>query len=121
MSEADRLVLAEIAGAAGRHARAGTVDVGAAVAELREIAGNRADLLAEWAGVQIGMGDSEPDADHYRRVADLLIAAGADEELIPAWIEVGRKRAADARSIPYAGSRYRRRRLLAWPEMPRRW
>jgi hypothetical protein len=35
----------------------------------------------------------QPEADHYQRMAELCIAAGADKTLIQRWINVGRQRA----------------------------
>jgi hypothetical protein len=42
------------------------------------------------------------------------MAAGAELELIPRWIEVGCARAAAARLIPRAGSA--ERQVYAWPQ-----
>ena len=59
----------------------GPLDVEAAVAELREIAGGRGDLLAERAGLILGFHDEhESDGRWPPRAleAALLIAAGAD-------------------------------------------
>ena len=39
-----------------------------------------------------------------KQAAQLLIKAGADQELIPAWIEEGGRRSEAARGIPYTGS-----------------
>lgn len=36
-------------------------------------------------------------------MAELCIAGGADETLIPAWTEVGRERAEGASAVPYTG------------------
>jgi hypothetical protein len=47
----DGIITAQLQGTAGRHASREPLDVDAAVAELREIAGGRADLLAERAGL----------------------------------------------------------------------
>src|SRR5215472_6568694 len=38
-----------------------------------------------------------------REIAELCIAAGADQALIERWIKVGRERAAAAAAIPYTG------------------
>ncbi|MGH3303459.1 MAG: hypothetical protein ACRDOK_17625 [Streptosporangiaceae bacterium] len=46
------------------------------------------------------------EIERYKRMAELLIEAGADEALIPQWTEVGRKRAEDAKAIPYTGARH---------------
>jgi len=101
----DRLQYAQIAGAAARHARAWlTADEEAmAVAELKQAAAGRADLLAECAGTALGFGEGGQDAARYRQIAELCIAAGADQTLIDRWIAVGRQRAAIARAMPHAG------------------
>jgi hypothetical protein len=107
MTEADRLLYATLAGAAARHAGTGALtpeQEAAAVAELRELAGHRPDLLAHRAGTAIGFGESQYDAVVYRLIADLCIKAGADPAQIPGWIEVGRQRAELARQVPYTGA-----------------
>jgi hypothetical protein len=72
----------------------------AAVAELRELAAGRGDLLAEVAGIQIGFYEGDLDEARANAVAYLCGAAGADETLISKWVEVGRERAAAARMPP---------------------
>jgi hypothetical protein len=62
------------------------------VTELRELAGGRADLLAEVAGVLEGAREGEPDEPLARQAAGLCRKAGADPEAIPAWIAEGRRR-----------------------------
>ena len=107
MTEADRLLYATLAGAAARHAGRGTLtpeQEAAAVAELREIAGDRPDLLAHRAGTAIGFGESQYDAVVYRLIADLCLKAGADRSAIADWIQVGRHRAELARQVPYTGT-----------------
>jgi len=101
----DRLRYAQIAGAAARHAQAWLTaeQEAAAVAELRQAASGRADLLAECAGTALGFGEGGQDAARYRQIAELCIAAGADQALIGHWITVGRQRAAAAAAIPHAG------------------
>lgn len=102
----DRLRYAQIAGAAARHAlgwRLTADEEAAAVTELAEAAAGRADLLAERAGTALGFGEGRPDAARYRQIAELCIAAGADQALIERWIQVGRARAAAATAIPYTG------------------
>jgi hypothetical protein len=64
-----------------------------AVAELKHAAAGWATLLAECAGLVLGYGENQVDATRYRQIAELCIAAGVDETLIEAWIEVGRQRA----------------------------
>jgi len=102
----DRLRYAQIAGAAARHAQGWrlTADEEAvAITELAEAAAGRADLLAERAGTALGFGEGRPDAARYQQIAELCIAAGADQALIGRWIKVGRERAAAAAAIPYTG------------------
>jgi hypothetical protein len=102
----DRLRYARIAGAAARHAqgwRLTAAEEAAAVTELTEAAAGRADLLAERAGTALGFGEDRPDAARYQQIAELCIAAGADQALIERWIKVGRDRAATAAAIPYTG------------------
>jgi hypothetical protein len=101
----DRLRYAQIAGAAARHARAWLTaeQEAAAVAELTEAAGGRTDLLAECAGTALGFGEGGQDAARYRQIAELCIAAGADQALIGRWIAIGRERAATAQAMPHAG------------------
>ena len=102
----DRLRYAQIAGAVARHAlgwRLTADEEAVAVAELAEAAAGRADLLAERAGTALGFGEDRPDAARYRQIAELCIAAGADQALIERWIKVGRERAAAAAAIPYTG------------------
>jgi hypothetical protein len=102
----DRLRYAQIAGAVARHAlgwRLTAEEEAVAVAELAEAAAGRADLLAERAGTALGFGEGRPDAARYRQIAELCIAAGADQALIERWVKVGRQRAAAAAAIPYTG------------------
>ncbi len=104
--EPDRIRAAHIAGAAARHARGRPLtaeEEAAAIAELKEIAGGRCDLLAERAGTARGYGENQHDAARYQQIAALCVAAGADRRLVGRWAAVGRKRAADAAVIPYAG------------------
>ena len=108
---ADRLLLAEIWGEARRRARwreLSSDEEAAAVAELRELAGGRADLLAEVAGVLEGAREGELDEQLARQAADLCREAGADPEAIRAWIEVGRARRANAGRAPFSAPRSRR-------------
>ena len=101
----DRLVVARISGIATRHAswREPTEnEIAAAVAELREVAGDRPDLLAEEAGIQLGFYEGDLDEPRAKSAAQLLIAAGTDESLIPGWIEEGRRRAEVRRKPPFS-------------------
>jgi hypothetical protein len=68
-----------------RHAR-GPVLTGeqeaAALADLAEVADGRIDLLAQQAGLAIGLHEHDRDAAVYLQIAQLCIRAGAD---IAAW------------------------------------
>jgi hypothetical protein len=92
VSDRDGLLVARISGIARRHARWGQLtepQKTAGAAELREVAGGRCDLLAEEAGVALGT--SRDKGPEYRAqaeaIAELCRLAGADESLIPEWIE----------------------------------
>jgi len=104
--EADRLLVAKLFGEARNRARwedLSAEDEAAAVTALRELAGGRADLLAEVAGVLEGAGEGELDAPLARQAAALCKAAGADPEAVPAWITEGRRRRDAARLPPFSG------------------
>ena len=64
-----------------------------AVAELRQATAGWAALLAECAGLALGYGEHQPGAARYRNIAELCVAAGVDQMMVEAWIEVGRQRA----------------------------
>jgi len=68
----------------------------AAVAELPHAAAGWAALLAECAGLVLGYGEHQAEAARYRQITEMCIAAGADQTLVEAWIEVGRQRASAA-------------------------
>jgi hypothetical protein len=92
----DGIISANIAGTVSRHAGREPLDVDAALAELREVAGDRADLLAERAGIIFGFRDEdERDGRWPSRAlqAALCIAAGADLTRLTEWIAVGQERA----------------------------
>jgi hypothetical protein len=92
----DGITRVGIAGTASRYASRKPLDVDAAVAQLREIAGGRGDLLAERAGVIFGFHDEDArDGRCPRRAleAALCIAAGADLTWPTEWIAVGEERA----------------------------
>ncbi len=72
----------------------------AAIAELKQAAGWAA-LLAECAGLAAGYGEHQPGAARYRQIAEMCIAAGVDETLVEAWVEVGRHRASTAAAITH--------------------
>ena len=90
--QADRLLIAELYGEARHRAQwreLTSAEETAAVAELRQLAGGRADLLAEVAGILEGAHEGELDEPLARQAAALCRKAGADETAIPAWIQVG--------------------------------
>lgn len=100
----DRILVAQLAGTARRHARWRDLteeEQAAAAAELRELAGGRADLLAEVAGILEGGSEGELDEPLARQAADLCRQAGADPEAIPRWTREGRRRAKVARMPPF--------------------
>jgi hypothetical protein len=102
----DRILVAELTGTARHHARWRELaqdEQDAGVTELHELAGGRADLLAEVAGIFEGTSDGELDEPLARQAAHLCRLAGADETLIPQWIEEGRRRAGVARMRPHSG------------------
>ena len=87
--QADRLLTAELYGEARHRARwreLSREEEATAVAALRELAGSRADLLAEVAGILEGTSEGELDEPLTRQAAGLCHLAGADPETIPAWI-----------------------------------
>jgi len=71
-----------------------------AIAELRQAAGWAA-LLAECTGLAAGYGEHQLHAARYRQIAELCIAAGVDETLVEAWVEVGRQRASTAEALTH--------------------
>jgi len=104
--QADRLLIAGLYGEARRRAQwreLGSDEEAAAVAALRELAGGRADLLAEVAGILEGAREGEPDEPLARQAAVLCRKAGADPDAIPAWIAEGRRRRKAARQPPFSG------------------
>jgi hypothetical protein len=89
------ITTAQLAGTAGRYVSRKPLDVEAAVAELREIAAGRGDLLAERAGLTLGFYARENRDEWSRKAlqAALLIAAGADLTKLSGWIVEGQDRA----------------------------
>jgi hypothetical protein len=98
----DQLTVARLTSAAQRHAPpqppTGAETV-AAVAELREIAGGRGDLLAEVAGLLTGYFRGTAEEMRAGTAARLCRAAGADTALIPRWTAEGERRAAVAHEV----------------------
>lgn len=116
---ADRIITAHLHGAATRHAGWRTPEGPAreaAIRELQEIAAaappaKRAALLAEVAGILLGAATHQSHPEQKQIAAELLREAGADETLIPQWVEVGRERAAPV-GPPFSASTAAGRR---WP------
>jgi hypothetical protein len=98
--DSGRLLSAHLSGIAVRHARWGGLtdaEKAAGAAELREVAGDRGDLLAEVAD------NRGPEYEaRGQAVAELCRRAGADEALIPQWIQEGRRRAEAAQLPPFS-------------------
>jgi hypothetical protein len=92
-----RLALACLHGTVRHHVRLNPAqdslrDVAlAAVAALMEGRGDEPALLAETAGIMLGTARWPEDRDQAERSAELLKAAGADQEQIPRWVEEGRR------------------------------
>ena len=121
--QADRILVAQLTGEARHRAKWRPLrsdEEDQAVAELATLAGGRADLLAQVAGIFEGASEGELDEPLARCAARLCRLAGADPEKIPAWIEEGRRRRAAARKAPRPGE-YAGYRRKAWGvRMPRR-
>src|SRR6266513_6276303 len=93
----DRILVAQLTGEARYHAKWRPLsqdEEAAALAGLRGLAGGRADLLAEVAGIFEGTSEGELDEPLAQCAARLCRRAGADPAAIPAWIEEGRRRPA---------------------------
>jgi hypothetical protein len=96
----DGVTVARLAAAARRHAprREPTdAETATAAAELRAIAGDRDDLLAEAAGLIAGYYAGTAEELRARTAARYCLAAGADAEQLAPWIAEGKRRAAAAR------------------------
>ncbi len=97
------MLVAELTGEARHHAKwrpLTGVEEAAAVAELRALAADQGDLLAQVAGIFEGTSEGELDEPLARCAADLCRKAGADESLIPQWVAEGKRRAEAARMPP---------------------
>lgn len=100
-TSSDGILVARITGTASRHSRHRPLTEAehhAAVTELADIAGGRADLLAQCAGIAAGCHDGALDEARYLQVAQLCVDAGADASQIPRWTQEGHRRAAAARA-----------------------
>ncbi len=107
-ADSDRLLVAEITGEARHRAKWRPLtedEEAAALAEIRTLAGGRADLLAQVAGIFEGTSEGELDEPLARSAARLCRMAGADADAIPGWIEEGRRRSANARRPPFSCGR----------------
>ncbi len=110
MSTADQLRLARISGIASRHTAAAALTEeqrAQALADLRQVADGRVDILAEHAGTVLGASENGHPfiVQQAELIAELCLQAGADADAIERWRKVGRQRSADARRIPYTGAR----------------
>ena len=79
-ADADRILVAQLTGEARHRARWRPLtedEEAAALAELRALAGGRADLLAQVAGIFEGTSEGEPDEPLARSAARLCRMAGA--------------------------------------------
>ena len=88
----------------------------AGAAELREIGGDRPDLLAEVAGISLGAAEGKrpEDAAEAQAIAELCRLAGTGVDQIPQRAEEGRRRAEAAQRKPgtWRASRVNRSGLL---------
>lgn len=105
----DRITVARIAGVSSRRAGQwlnGQCSEAEAVAELVAVAGGRADLLAQHAGVVTGATEGElpMQVEMAREQARLCILAGADPDALGPWIDVGRQRHGQRRLPPFSSS-----------------
>jgi len=86
--EADRVLVAQLTGEARHRARWRPLtdeEEADALAEIRALAGGRADLPARVAGIFEGTSEGEPDEPLARSAAWLCRMAGADADAIPGW------------------------------------
>lgn len=96
--EPDHIIVAWIAEAARHYAAAGNISEenrAVAITALRQESRGRADLLAQHAGISLGVALAEDDARAGLRTleAALCIEAGADQDLVPVWQQTGYFRA----------------------------
>jgi len=99
MATADRLLYSALHGTAMRYA-AERRNLGDSIAELREIAGGRDDILAEAAGIEAGWWYASPatHAGYELVAAGMLIMAGGHEgrpldfNALERWTRVGYER-----------------------------
>lgn len=92
MSRSDGILVAKLSGRA-KYCVNHKMPEAEAISSLHEYS-QRPDLLAEAAGIIIGASEPElADWPQRRAVARLLIAAGADRDLLPRWVAQGRENA----------------------------
>jgi hypothetical protein len=98
--------VARLDGITLRHARwhkPSEAETAVAVAELREAAGDRSDLLAEVAGLLLGFHEGGLDEARAKAAASFCLAASADAGQVERWTQEGRRRAEAARLPPFSG------------------
>ena len=78
------------------------------MAVLRELAAGRADLLAEVPGILEGHAGGRARRADPRQAVRLCRDAAADPAVIPAWIEEGRRRKANASHSLFSAPRHTR-------------
>ena len=103
--EADRILVAQLTGEARHRARWRPLtgdEEAAALAELRALAGGRADLLAQVAGIFEGTSRGNRTS-RWPGPPRGCAAWPGRPDAIPAWIEEGRRRSANARRPPFSG------------------
>lgn len=88
----ENILVARIMGAAGARAAVRPVDLEASVAEVRQIAEGRADLLAAAAGTYLGIAQIDAYHWYYPLAAQICLDAGADRESVPRAVETARHR-----------------------------
>jgi hypothetical protein len=99
-ADPDGIITAGLAGTASGHASRELLDVDAALAELREVAGDRSDLLAERAGIIFGFRDEDERDGRWPSSAlqaALCIAGGADLDAARRMDRRGQERAQHVR------------------------
>jgi hypothetical protein len=106
VSTSEQILSAKISAVCRRFCARGRIEhQDQAVAELRELAGGRADLLSQHAGLALGRaeGSEQAQTPGHLAEAELCKLSGARQDLIEPWIETGRERAQQARQRPYTG------------------
>lgn len=106
MATADNLLISALHGTAWRYA-VERRPLASSISELREIAGGRADLLAEAAGVTAGAWLAWPQTHvgHELVVAGMLFRAAErlDYDELARWVEVGFERGTRSRRPIHGG------------------